>query len=111
MDEIVQKIRARIAGIDPNSPRKVTGVFQLSINSDDGSKKAITLDLNKLEVLEGNVHDSPDVSVDFDSDTLVQLTKKELSFCDAVKSGKVTLTGDLELAKTLGNVITSKPLE
>lgn len=111
MEEYVEKIRARIAGIDPNGPRKVTGVFQLSIKCDDGSTKAITVDLNKLEVLDSNVHDSPDVSVDFDSDTLVQLSKKELSFCDAVKSGKVTFTGDMELAKTLGNVLTSKPIE
>ncbi|XP_055303410.1 uncharacterized protein LOC129569039 [Sitodiplosis mosellana] len=111
MDEIVEKIRTRIASVDPNGPRKVTGVFQLNIRSDDGSSRAITLDLNKLEVLDGNVSDAPDVSVDVDGAALVQVATNEISFEDAVATGKATITGDAELAKLLGDVVSSKPLE
>lgn len=111
MDEIVEKIRARIAKVDPNGPRKVAGVFQLNVKSADGSTRAITLDLNKLEVLDGNVHDAPDVSVDFDTETLEQVTKNETSLVDAIETGKATLSGDVDLATKLGNIISTKPIE
>lgn len=111
MDEIVEKIRSRVASVDPNGPRKVTGVFQLNIKNDDGSSRAVTLDLNKLEVLDGNVSDAPDVSVDVDGASLVQVATNEISFEDAVATGKATVTGDSELAKTLGDVVSDKPLE
>lgn len=110
MDEIVEAIRTRIANVDRSGPRKVTGVFQLNVKNDDGTTRPITLDLNKLEVLDENVHESPDVSVDFDADTLGQVTKNKLSFCDAVKIGKIAVSGNQELAKTLGHVVSSKPI-
>lgn len=109
MEAIVERIRARIASVDPNGPRKVTGVFQLNIKSDDGSTRQITLDLNKLEVLDGNVHDSPDVSVEVGVDTLAQIAKNEMSFSDGMQSGKISMQGNAELAKTLGVVVSSKP--
>ena len=112
MDQIVEKIRSRIASVDPNGERKVTGVFQLNIKSDDGSTRGVTLDLNKLEVLDGNVSDAADVATDFDEATFVQFVTNEISFEDAVASGKATVTaGDPELAKTLGNIVNSTPLE
>lgn len=111
MDEIVEKIRARIANVDPNGPRKVTGVFQLNVKSNDGSTRAITLDLNKLEVLDDNVRQSPDVSVDFDTNALAQVATNEISFIDAITSGMVKLSGNLELARHLGNVVCNKPIE
>lgn len=110
MDEIVAAIRARIANVNPNGPRKVAGIFQLNVKKDDGTTRPITLDLNKLEVLDENVHESPDVLVDFDADTLGQVTKNELSFGDAVKVGKIAISGNQELAKTLGNVVNRKPI-
>lgn len=111
MDEIVEAIRARISTVDRNSPRKLKGIFQLNVKKDDGTTRPITLDLNKLEVLDENVHEEPDVSVDFDANTLGQVTKNELSFCDAVKIGKIAISGNQELAKTLGNVVNSKPIQ
>lgn len=110
MDEIVAAIRARIANVDPNGPRKVAGIYQLNVKKDDGTTRPITLDLNKLEVLDENVHESPDVSVDFDADTLGQVTKNELSFDDAVKIGRIAISGNQELAKTLGSVVNRKPI-
>lgn len=111
MDEIVEKIRTRVGSVDPNGPRKVTGVFQLNIKNDDGSSRAVTLDLNQLEVLDGNVSDAPDVSVDVDGAALIQVATNEISFEDAVAAGKATVTGDAELAKALGDVVSDKPLE
>lgn len=111
MDEIVEKIRARVASVDPNGPRKVTGVFQLNIKNDDGSSRAVTLDLNKLEVLDDNVSHAPDVSMDVDGNALILVATNEITFEDAVQTGKATVSGDAELAKTLADVVSNKPLE
>lgn len=35
-DAVVEKIKARVAGIDASGPRKVLGVFQLNIEAADG---------------------------------------------------------------------------
>ena len=35
-DAVIEKIKARVAAIDPNGPRKVLGVFQLNIEAADG---------------------------------------------------------------------------
>lgn len=109
MEEIVEKIRARIAGVNPDGPRKVTGVFQINVQNEDGTSKTITVDLNKLEVQDEET-DQADVVVDVDTDTFIQVAKNEISFCDAMKNGKASFTGDAELAKTLGKVICDKPL-
>lgn len=110
MDEIVEAIRARVANINPDGPRKVSGVFQLNVKKDDGTTRSITIDLNKLEVLNENVHESPDVSVEFDTETFIKMTKNELSFSDAVNIGKLAISGNMELAKTLGSqLVNCKP--
>lgn len=44
MEDIVEKIRSRIAGFDPNGPRKVNGVIQLNIKTGDEVTKTITID-------------------------------------------------------------------
>lgn len=105
MEQIVEKIRARVEGVDPNGPRKVTGVFQLNIKTGDDTTKTITLDLNKLEVLDDNVHGAPDVTVDFDAETFAQLAQQELTFSEAIESGKAALSGDIKLAECLGHVV------
>lgn len=109
MEAVVEQIRAHVAGVNPDAPH--TGVYQLNIKNEDGSTRGVTLDLNKLEVLDQNVHDAPDLSVDFDGPTLAQVAADGLSFEDAVQSGKATLAGNADLAKNLGNVISNKPLE
>lgn len=111
MDDIVEKIRARVASVDPSGPRSATGVFQLNIKSDDGSTRPVTLDLNNLEVLDGNVHETPDVSVDFDSNALIQVATNQITFEDAVQDGKAMLSGNADLAKNLANVVSNKPIE
>lgn len=111
MDDIVEKIRARVASVDPAAPRNATGVYQLNIKNEDGSSRGVTLDLNNLEVLDGNVHDAPDVSVDFDGATLAEVSTGASTFDDAVATGKATVAGNVDLAKNLANVVSDKPLE
>lgn len=108
MEEIVEKIRAKIAGVDPNGPRKVKGVFQLNIKDGDKVTKTITIDLNKLKVLDDNVDDTADVTVDFDADAFAQVVQHEMTFTDALDNGKATVSGDLALAECLSKVVCSE---
>lgn len=105
MEEIVERIRAKIAGVDPNRPQRVKGVFQLNIKTGDDVAKNITIDLNKLKVLDDNVDDAADVTVDFDGDALAQLVQHEITFTDALDSGKAIISGDLALAECLSTVV------
>lgn len=38
-DAVIEKIKARVAAVDANGPRKVLGVFQLNIKAADGVHK------------------------------------------------------------------------
>lgn len=108
MDEIVEKIRAKLAGVDPNEPQKVKGVFQLNIKTGDEVTKTITIDLNKMEVLDDNVDDAADVTVDFDNEAFAQIVQHQITFTDALGSGKATVSGDLALAECLSKVVSCK---
>lgn len=106
MDEVVEKIRARLAGIDPDGPRKVKGVFQMNINTADGVRNII-VDTNKLEVADG-IAESPDVVLDADEDTVVQLSNKETTLTESEETGKATVSGNLELIAKLVEVLNNK---
>lgn len=111
MEEIVEKIRAKIAGVDRNGPQKIKGVFQLNIKTGDEITKTITLDLNKLEVLDDNIDDAADVTVNFDGDTFAQVVQHEITFTDALDNGKATVSGDLDLAECLSEVVSCQAEE
>lgn len=106
MEEIFDKIRARVAAVDPNGPRKVLGVLLINIQTADGIKN-LTIDLKKLKVHE-DVCDSPDVTLDIDEETFVQTAKRELPFCDALVSGKAKISGNTDLIATLQGVLENK---
>lgn len=36
LDQVIERIKARVAAVDPNGPRKVLGVFQLNIKTASG---------------------------------------------------------------------------
>lgn len=105
MEEVIEKIRGRLAAVDPNGPRKVVGVFQLIIECDDGIKNYVC-DLRNLTFAEG-VADEPDVTLETDERTFVQTSKREISFAEAEASGKTKLTGDLALVAALTEVMKS----
>lgn len=102
MEEIVEKIRARVAAVDPNGPRKVVGVIQVDVHSDDGIKH-LTIDLRKLEVQE-DATDVADITLETDEGTFVSVARREISLNDALESGKAKLTGDANLAAILEEV-------
>lgn len=106
MDEVVEKIRTRLADVDPDGPRKAPGVFQLNINTPDGVRNII-VDTNKLEVTDG-IAESPDVVLDADEDTVVQLSNRETTLSESEESGKVTVSGSLELIAKLVEVLKNK---
>ncbi|XP_062536238.1 uncharacterized protein LOC134205208 [Armigeres subalbatus] len=99
VDTIIEKIKARLAAVDPNGPRKVVGVFQLNIKTDSDVKQYI-LDLKQLKVDTG-VSPSPDATLTVGLEDMLAISAKTLSSSDAVKDGKIEITGDLELAAKL----------
>lgn len=102
MDEIVEKIRARVAAVDQNGPCKVDGIIQVDIQSGDGIKH-LTIDLKKLEV-EEDVTDAADITLETDEETFVSVAQRVISLNDALESGKAKLSGDANLAATLEEV-------
>lgn len=108
MEEIVEQIRARVAQIDPNELRTTKGVFQLNIKNGDEITKTVTIDLNKLQVQEDDVDESPDITVDVETDSLEQMLNKEKSLKQAMEEGKASFTGDYGLFRCLKDVIDTK---
>lgn len=106
MDEVVEKIRAKLANVDSDGPRKVLGVFQLNINTPDGIRNII-VDTNKLEVTDG-IAESPDVVLDADEDTVVQISNKEATLSESEDAGRATVSGNLELVAKLVDVLKNK---
>lgn len=47
-DAVVEKIKARVAGIDASGTRKVLGVFQLNIEAADGLHELGELIIQKM---------------------------------------------------------------
>lgn len=102
MEEVVEKIRERIAAVDPSGPRKVVGVIQVDIQSDEGIKH-LTIDLKNLDVQE-SAADSADITLETDEETFVSVAQREISLNDALESGKAKLSGDTDLATALEEV-------
>ncbi|XP_065084706.1 peroxisomal multifunctional enzyme A-like [Ochlerotatus camptorhynchus] len=103
LDIVIERIKARVAAVDPNGPRKVLGVFQLNVKTGSGVEKWI-VDLKQLKVEQG-ASASPDVTVTVTLEDLVAISGKTLTVGDALKQGKIELTGDAGLASKLAEVI------
>lgn len=99
MEEIIEKIKSRLATVNPDGPRKVVGVFQLNIDTDDGVKNYVC-DLKNLTFADG-VADEPDVTLETDEETLLKTTRKEISLADAALGGKIRITGNPALVLAL----------
>uniref|UniRef100_A0A182PNM3 SCP2 domain-containing protein n=1 Tax=Anopheles epiroticus TaxID=199890 RepID=A0A182PNM3_9DIPT len=98
-DAVIEKIKARVAAIDPNGPRKVLGVFQLNIEAADGVHE-IVVDLKALKVSDGKAA-SPDVVINLKDEDFIAVGTKQIPVKDAVAQGKVTMTGDQNLFQAL----------
>jgi hypothetical protein len=61
-DAVIDRVKARVAAVDPNGPRKLVGIFQFNIECADGMKPWV-VDLKDLKVYEGTI-DGADVTVE-----------------------------------------------
>ncbi|XP_065084712.1 non-specific lipid-transfer protein-like 1 [Ochlerotatus camptorhynchus] len=102
-DAVVEKIKARVAGIDANGPRKVLGVFQLNIEAADGLHELV-VDLKGLKVYEGKASGA-DVVINMKDDDFISVGTKTVSVHDAVEQGKIKMTGDEALFQALVDAI------
>lgn len=95
VNDILERMRGRMAAVDPNGPRKCLGVIQINL-----SDQHYTMDLNNLTLTEG-INEAADASFDMDDDTFVQLGNKTLTIGEAESSGKVVVAGDKKLLAAL----------
>lgn len=98
-DAIIEGMKTRIAGVDPNGPRTIFGIFQLNITTTDKIHSWI-IDLKNLKVSEGTAS-APDATITVFDDDLVLLCTKKLTVDDAFASGKLKIAGDTALANAL----------
>ncbi|XP_055586368.1 uncharacterized protein LOC129739021 [Uranotaenia lowii] len=103
LDQVIERIKTRVAAVDPNGPRKVLGVFQLDVKT-GGAVEQWIVDLKQLKVEKGTAS-SPDVTVGLSVEDLIAISAKTVTIGDALKEGKITVTGDKELANKLADVI------
>lgn len=102
-DAVIEKIRARVAAVDPAGERKVLGVFQLNIKAADGTHNWI-IDLKNLKVTEGTTA-SPDTTINISDEDFILLGTKQMSVKDGAAAGKIEITGDKSLASALIEII------
>lgn len=99
ISEVINKIKSRLEAVDPSGPRKVLAVFQLNIKEGDSTQNWI-MDLKNLCVTEG-VADSPDITVDMDDETFIQLGEKQITLADAEADGKASVSGNRSILAAL----------
>ncbi|XP_037028491.1 peroxisomal multifunctional enzyme A-like [Bradysia coprophila] len=97
--DVINKIKARMEAVDPSGPRKVLAVFQLNIKDGDNTQNWI-MDLKNLCVTEG-VAESPDITVELDADTFIQLGEKQITLAEAEADGKASVSGDRSILAAL----------
>ncbi|XP_050086456.1 uncharacterized protein LOC126571730 [Anopheles aquasalis] len=103
LETVIDKVKARVAAVDPNGPRKVLGVFQFNIKTASGIEQYV-IDLKQLKVEKGTTA-SADVTVTLSVEDLVAVSARTLSVGDALTQGKLQIEGDAALAAKLAEVI------
>ncbi|ETN59450.1 sterol carrier protein-2 [Anopheles darlingi] len=103
LETVIEKVKARVAAVDPNGPRKVLGVFQFNIKTASGIEQYV-IDLKQLKVEKGTTT-SADVTVTLTVEDLVAVSARTLSVGDALTQGKLQIEGDASLAAKLAEVI------
>lgn len=98
-DAVINKIKERVAAVDPNGPRTILGVFQLNVKAADGVHNII-VDLKTLTVSDGTTG-SPDVTINIGDDDFVAIGTKATTAEAAVAAGKVEIIGDKAMANAL----------
>lgn len=99
--EVFAKIQAVLDTVDPNKPdRKVVHVFKIKITENGEVVKTMMLDLVKIKFYEGD--DEAECTMTIPDDILADIVLNKAETTGLITSGKVTVDGDVELAKLLG---------
>lgn len=95
--EYFEQIRTYLA--NPSRERSIIGVFQYNIKSADGVH-AIIFDL-KNSTLTETTSEKIDATIDVSDDDFVLLVSKKLFAQEALAEGRMTISGNKELAEKL----------
>ncbi|CAG8492134.1 31919_t:CDS:2 [Gigaspora margarita] len=88
--------------------KKVKATFELKIKNPEGKEQIWTLDLKKEGTIKtGKGSAKPDIIMDMDDDTFVQLASGKLNGQKAFMSGKLKIKGNMMLATKLDGVLKS----
>lgn len=97
-DEGFEKIRARIASVNPED-RKVKAVFKFQIIQDGEVVKTMMLDLVELTLYEGDVE--AECTIKIEDQLLADILDKRTDALDALKNNLIEVDGNLELLAVL----------
>lgn len=95
---LFDKIAEKIAS-SPSATSPIAGVYQYNIKADDGTHTFI-MDLKNSKT-GSSTSEKVDVTFDISDDDFVMIHSKKLSQKDAIAQGKMTVSGNLELAEKL----------
>ncbi|KAF9419968.1 hypothetical protein HW555_003680 [Spodoptera exigua] len=98
--DLVQKIKARLAAVDPNKARALGGVFLFNIIKGT-SVYSWTLDLNQVKVYEGEPDEDPDSTFTLTEHYFKQLVTGREDARVIIQAGRCSVTGDIMRAMQL----------
>lgn len=101
IDQVIDKIRARIASSDTTR----NGTFQLNIKTANKTSSWVG-DLLAMTVIPGTIS-TPDIIVDMDEVDFLQIGDRTLSLTEALATDKVHISGNVLLVPTMAEVLLS----
>ena len=105
LEQVIDKIKARVAAVDPADPRKSDSVVQLNVKSGDNTLSWVG-DLKALEVTEGATP-AADVTLDVNEEDLLAIDSQTMTIQDALACGRVQVSGNVEQGPALAELILS----
>ncbi|KAH9630064.1 hypothetical protein HF086_008034 [Spodoptera exigua] len=98
--DLVKKIKARLAAVDPDKARALGGVFLFNIIKGT-SVYSWTLDLNQVKVYEGEPDEDPDSTFTLTEHYFKQLVTGREDARVIIQAGRCSVTGDIMRAMQL----------
>ncbi|CAH0594012.1 unnamed protein product [Chrysodeixis includens] len=98
--DLVARIKARVASVDPKKAQELGGVFLFNIIKGT-SVYSWTLDLNQVTVYEGEPEDDPDTTFTLNEHYFKQLVQGREDPRVIMQAGRCSVTGDIMRAMKL----------